>query len=498
MMTKRRDRSGEKGFALIYLAVTLTCLLLFTGLAVDSGRAYVVKAQLSKAVDGAALGAARMLNTGDPRGEAVKIFKQNFPAGFMNTNPGDDPTSAGNFFNLQTINATGVNVVTVTASIDMPTSFMRLGRINKVTVTSTGEATRRMVDLSLILDVSGSIASKWGAVRDASRAFINSFDQNHDRISLLTYSDGGKVLYAMPSSRGFAKSTVVNAVPQNLPGGSTAMVEGLYRGWDEMRSVPRGQQSGLRVIVLFTDGASNSVPGFYDSATVAKGLRTYDFPKHNPDPDGQTWNNPAVAGLFDTEAGTASPSPFVQGAAGTTTWNNTCAMGDVGKACLTNSTPTVLWLPVGTQSAHTHHRSAGIPTSFPLKSSTLTVNHVPQDQVRPLRNFNAGNNRYPAEIFNINNAARNLVEIIANAVRSDNSGDYPIRIYTIGMGELVRYDLGTTRELSEDILKRIANDKTSPDRNANQLEGKYYFAQTEADVAPAFQALQNQIIRLTK
>ena len=66
------------------------------------------------------------------------------------------------------------------------------------------------------------------------------------------------------------------------------------------------------------------------------------------------------------------------------------------------------------------------------------------------------------------------------------------------MGELVRYDLGTMPETSESILKRIANDKRSPDFNTAQLEGKYYFAQTEADVGPAFQALQNQIIRLSK
>ena len=75
------------------------------------------------------------------------------------------------------------------------------------------------------------------------------------------------------------------AIPQNLPGGSTAMVQGFYRGWDELRTVPAGQQSGLRVIVLFTDGASNSVPGMYDGSGVAKGLRTYDFPKNFPDPD---------------------------------------------------------------------------------------------------------------------------------------------------------------------------------------------------------------------
>jgi hypothetical protein len=52
--------------------------------------------------------------------------------------------------------------------------------------------------------------------------------------------------------------------------------------------------------------------------------------------------------------------------------------------------------------------------------------------------------------------------------------------------------------MSEDILKRIANDISSPDRNSAQLEGKYYFAATPEDVGPAFAALQNQIIRLTK
>jgi hypothetical protein len=66
------------------------------------------------------------------------------------------------------------------------------------------------------------------------------------------------------------------------------------------------------------------------------------------------------------------------------------------------------------------------------------------------------------------------------------------------MGELIRYKLGTAMEKSEDILMRIANDARSLDFNDDQLEGKYYFAETEADVAPAFQALQSQIVRLTK
>ena len=84
------------------MAVTLTTLLLATGLAVDSGRAYVVKAQLTKAVDGAALAAARHLNSGNPRGEAEQIFKANFPAGYMGTSSVTDPTAAGDFFTLVT------------------------------------------------------------------------------------------------------------------------------------------------------------------------------------------------------------------------------------------------------------------------------------------------------------------------------------------------------------------------------------------------------------
>jgi Flp pilus assembly protein TadG len=482
--------SNEKGFALIYTAGTLTLMLLFTGLAIDAGRAYVVKAQLSKAVDGAALGAARMLNSGDPRGEAARIFTANFPSGYLGTAAGD-PTGAGNFYALSTDVPAGVNIVTITATATLPTTFMKLAKLNTVTIASTGEAQRRMVDLSLVLDVSSSIGSRWGAVRDASRQFINSFDKNGDRVALITYSDGARVLDQMPSSRGFNKAKLISDVPETLPNGSTAMVEGLYRGWDEVRAVPRGQQSGLRVIVLFTDGASNSVPAIYPGSSAARGLRTWDFPDNGPDPDNQTHLNPQINGLFDTETGAIS------GSVPPTHYRWDCSKNKTLAQILASCVqPNVQYLP--TSSRHTHFRSSGIPTSFPLQSSALKVNGVAQSSRRGLLNLNTTNNQYPAHVININNAARNLVEIIANAARADSGGDYPIRIYAIGMGALVQYDLGSLEETSESILKRVANDKTSPDFISTQLEGKYYFAATAADVGPAFQQLQSQIIRLSK
>jgi hypothetical protein len=269
-------------------------------------------------------------------------------------------------------------------------------------------------------------------------------------------------------------------VPNTLPGGSTNTVEGIYRSWDELRSVPSGQQSSLRIIVLFTDGASNSVDANYAAGVLS--LRTYDFPKNFPDPDSQTWDYPSIVGLFDPQSGVQNPAyPAL-------------AVDAIHGQESTQTLPQVTLLPVTT--SHQHHRSGGIPTSFPLQTSSLTVNGAAQNSVRGLRNLTGG--QYPADVFNINNAARNVLEIIADQARNDAGGDYRIRIYTIGMSFLVQYMLGTMPEKPEDILKRVANDTISPDYNATQLQGKYYYAPTAADVGPAFEGIQNQIIRLTQ
>jgi len=477
-MTPRRSKlSNEKGMVLVYMAGAITVLLLFSGLAVDTGRIYIVKAQLTKALDGAALGAARNMNSGNPTAEAQRIFNANFPANFFGATLTSGPTVS-----VTTDAGSGRNIVDVSASASLPTTFMRLGNFTTMNVNASAEATRRMVDVSLILDVSGSIGPAWPTVRDAARSFIDSFDAAHDRVALSTFSNGATVIDQMPSSRGFNKTQVEADVPGSLPGGSTNMAEGLYRGWDELRSVPSGTQSGLRVIVLFTDGASNGLPGIYDiQPGVARSLRTADFPKSAADTTGQTSNNPQISGLYDTQGG-ALVGPG--GSATPPLWSSTQTIG--GQLNL---------LPLTT--FHPHNRSSGIPTTFQLQSSMLTVNGVPQNVRRGLRNKDATSGRYPADVWNTNNAARNVVEEIGNAARSDN-GDYPIRIFTIGMGDLVRYLLGTMPEMPEDILKRVANDKTSPDYNSAQAEGKYYFARTATDVAPAFESIQNEIIRLSK
>jgi len=299
-------------------------------------------------------------------------------------------------------------------------------------------------------------------------------------MALITYSYGAKVIDPMPAGFGFDKDKLKADVPNALPGGTTSMAEGLYRGWDEVRSVATGQQAGLRVIVLFTDGSGNVFPGFLDGSGVAKGVFSGDFPKVLPDPTNATTDTPSIQGAFDTQTGNQNPNWLFTPPG----WNST-ATSAVFK-----------YLP--NTSAHVHHRSNGIPTAFPVQSSTLTVNGSAQDSKRGLRNYDNIVGKYPAEVFNIRNASTNVTEIIADAARSDATGDHKIRIFTIGMGPLVKMNLGSIPESSESVLMRLANDKHSPDYNPNQLEGKYYFAETAADMGPVFQQLQAQIIRLSK
>src|SRR4030081_1884065 len=122
MKTHISRARGQEGFVLVYMATVLALLMVATGLAVDSGRMYVVKAQLSKAVDGAVLAAARNLNGGDPKGQAPRMFKDTFPAAYMGPPSSPDPTADPNFFATSVNTASGNNVATVTPTTMMPAS----------------------------------------------------------------------------------------------------------------------------------------------------------------------------------------------------------------------------------------------------------------------------------------------------------------------------------------------------------------------------------------
>jgi Flp pilus assembly protein TadG len=87
----RSQQSRQRGQIVIITAVMLVALIGMVGLAIDSGRAYGVRAKLSAAVDAAALAAGRALAIGASDGErlanaqatGLRFYNANFPSGFL-------------------------------------------------------------------------------------------------------------------------------------------------------------------------------------------------------------------------------------------------------------------------------------------------------------------------------------------------------------------------------------------------------------------------------
>ena len=172
----------QEGQVLVFAALTIVVLLGITGLAIDGGIAYGVRAKLSSAVDAAALAAANA--TGDSsNGYAAAIaagtarFNANYPTGLYLKSTPSAPT-------ISVVPGTprpGDIQVTVTASATAPTYFMQVLGLNKVNASSTAQATKSDLDMVFVIDNTGSLdtGSVPSDLKAAAVSFINNFNPTH-------------------------------------------------------------------------------------------------------------------------------------------------------------------------------------------------------------------------------------------------------------------------------------------------------------------------------
>ena len=143
----------------------------------------------------------------------------------------------------------------------------------------------------------------------------------------------------------------------------------------------------------------------------------------------------------------------------------------------------------GVESGDEFPRRAGMGTNRPQVWSLYEAYGTEEDS----------DGDFPNHPANANNAARNLLEIIANEVRSDTSGKFPIRIYTLGLGDILNENMGTINETGASILRRVANQQANnPFYDPTQLEGKYYYAGDTDQLNAAFREVASQITRLSQ
>ena len=234
-------RRRRKGITLILTAMLLGAILPLVGLAIDASLLYVVKTKLSAAVDAAALAGARSLNRGmdlasqsaNAIATANAFFSANFPNGHLNTaNLTFTPVVAESALRTRT--------VTMTASADAPSYFMRLLGFGATTVRASGQASRRDVNMVLVLDRSGSMSGAMSDMTAAAIAFVDRFAEGRDNVGLIVFSNATIIAFPNPSPNGpqsnfqSANPNVDTLIGQTANGGNTSTAQALWLAYQEL------------------------------------------------------------------------------------------------------------------------------------------------------------------------------------------------------------------------------------------------------------------------
>ncbi len=473
---RTKHHSSQRGQVLILVALLLVVLIGFVGLAIDSGRTYGVKAKLNSAVDAAAIAGARALAQGasDPLREAAAIqaakdyYVANFPTNFQGATlvalTNADVSATHDL-------ASGYWTINVKGSAVMPVTLMGLLGFSDVAVSAEGGAIRRDLDIILVLDSSGSIGTALPGLKAAAINFVNKFNagSNGDRVGLVTFASGGvlDVPINKTGARGFNKATVTNAINALTSTGSTAAAEGMRKALNDINGVPVAARSSLRMIVFFSDGAPNDVPAKFCNGAVTGGVCTASAANQ---PTGDLYSETAGPGtsratsLYDYQRRDSSLGTYANIA-----------------------TLPIRGLPL------TDAMGVAIPGSeVPLAS----FNNI--RALTPVSPANGVLFPYTNTRCNVNKAARNMVENVADTTRSQK-----IKLYSIALGAAV-----TTAEITfcsygasewgANILKRLANTSDSDTHSTTQPTGLYVWAANASELDAAFSTIASEILRLSK
>ena len=233
----RSSDAREKGFAMILTTIALTITIPVVGLGIDASLMYGIKARITSAADAAAISSARNLSVGltiaqqesNALSTATRFFDANFPPGsfLTNTNRTITPSVAETAYRTRT--------VTVDVTVTAPTLFMRYLNPNAVTVKTLGKASRRDVNVIMVLDRSGSMTSNGGcpAMKAAASSFASRFANFRDRVGVVTFSTDYKVDFALQnppgdfqnSSTGIpAIANAINCTGATVTGGASGRV----------------------------------------------------------------------------------------------------------------------------------------------------------------------------------------------------------------------------------------------------------------------------------
>ena len=259
----RRMRS-ETGSVMVMVAGGLVILLGIAGLTLDSGRAFLVKSQLSRAVDAGVLAGARVLRAGEStaRSQALAVSRAN------GVDVDDPRTTIDVSFGLT---AEGDNTITVTARQPMRTTLMRLLGRHWVDVASTATAVVPPIDLVLVIDQSTSLLDMgaWRPLKEAATELITFFDDDIDQVGVVSF--GVRATHRHQLSKDFSFD-ITRVIDQMNPIHWTNAAEGLRLAHEQITG-PAARERAIKVVIFFTDGqptAARTLVGGEDRIITAR------------------------------------------------------------------------------------------------------------------------------------------------------------------------------------------------------------------------------------
>jgi Flp pilus assembly protein TadG len=269
---REHDMSDQRGQVLIFITLAFVLLGLFVGLAIDGGRAYLVKADLARKIDPAALAAAAAYKTGG-LAEATKAACNSARMNGLNCESDDLEVTEETVTNPGGSTATGIRV---TARSVMPTTFMRLGMLigcgavcEQVTVSVSAVAIPGGdFDLVMALDDTSSMkGSRLDGAKEGANALVDAVlpggSDSRALLSLVPWRgcygpapcvDPGAIVPLTQDS-----SVLHGAINALAAGGGsgTNICVGLDRAWQELFASSAARPNAQKFIVLLTDAENN-------------------------------------------------------------------------------------------------------------------------------------------------------------------------------------------------------------------------------------------------